>query len=76
MQEFKISKVGTALFIIVASVVLILRIETIADAIDLVTNGIQYGVFACEIAVPLIVLILYAIKENKNKENKVYAAQN
>ena len=76
MKEFKIPKIGTALFLIGASIVLILKIETIADAIQLVTGGIQYAVFACEIVVPLIVLILYAIKENTNKENKIYATQN
>lgn len=68
----KLKKAGTFIFCAAVLIVLITSVKTLSEAVKFVTNGIQYAVFAVEVALPLVVLLLYAIKNGRRRE---YAPQ-
>lgn len=66
-------KIGTAAFCVGIAIVLLTAIKTQQEAIEFASSGVQYAVFASEIALPLVLIALYAAKKRKGGE---YASQN
>ena len=63
----KLKKCGTFIFCAAVLTVLLTSIKTLSEAVEFVTGGVQYAVFAIEIALPLIVLLMYAIKNGRRE---------
>lgn len=71
--NFGTKKAGTFAFCVAITIVLLTAIKTPVEAIRFASNGLQYAVFGIEIALPFVLLTLYAAKKSRSEE---YAAQN
>ena len=70
MNACKLKKAGTAVFSSGIVILLLVIFKNLIKGIQFATSGIQYAVFACEVAVPIIALALHLFKMKKeNKSN-------
>ena len=64
-------KVGTAVFCLGVWLVLSFSVNTLSQAVEFVTNGVQYGVFFAEILLPIVILFLLALKSRRENRSKI-----
>ncbi len=72
-ENFGTKRIGTAAFCLGVAIILLTVIKTPTEALRFASSGIQYAVCGAEIALPFVLLILYAAKKTRREE---YAAQN
>ena len=59
-------RIGTFLFCLAIGITLLTSVKTIADALQVVTNGVQYSVFAAEILLPVLVISLLSVRKKED----------
>ena len=64
-DSFGTKHVGTFLFCFAIGITLLSAVKTISDALNVVTNGVQYGVFAAEILLPVVVILLLTLRKKE-----------